>query len=843
MNKPNPVQRGLLFLMKVTLIHIFFSSISLVMAHPLTSLSQGILDKKVSINIENTKVQAALSLLSEEADVKFTYSPSLFSTSQAITLHMTDVKLATVLEALLNPGISYKVIGNQIALNPGDLAPNPPRTITGKIVDEKGEDLPGASIVVKGTTNGTISDAKGTFTLNNVEDDAVLQISSIGYKTQEVNAGQQTVINAKMEPDITELSEVVVIGYGEVKKSDITGSVGSVSAQELTAYPVPNIAMGLQGKTAGVVVQQNSGAPGSGISVRIRGGNSLQGSSEPLYVVDGFALNGDPSAINPADIESMEVLKDASSTAIYGSRGANGVVLITTKKGKAGAPSITLDSYFAMQKVGKLLDLMNASEFAQLANERLTNDGFAPQFTTDQVAQFGEGTNWQNEIYRSAPMQSHTVTVSGGSNKSQYSVSGSLLDQNGIVIGSNQQRQSLRASMNQSLGNNDKVKLGVNIVLTNTSVGQLNADNGQKGSTVTSAAVGAPPTVDVYNPDGTYTNVQAYPWSPNSLVHPVAFAIERTQQSNTKYILANTALSYEPIKGLILKTTAGVETSIAKTKTYSPTIIFNTPTGQASIAYAEGLNFLNENTVAYSKKFGGIHELSGLGGFTFQRNVGENTNTGNVSGFTTDALGANNLQSGSVSTIPSSGYSKWILLSYLGRVNYSLNGKYLFTASIRADGSSRFGNGNKWGTFPSGAVAWRIIEENFMKRFNFLSDMKVRASYGVTGSTALNPYQTLSSLTPLTTVFNDSQFTGYGPSLTALSNPDLKWETTAQSDVGLDIGLLSNRVSITTDYYVKNTSDLLQSVSIPTSSGFSSTIRNIGKVRNSGVEFALSVIA
>ncbi|RDV15462.1 TonB-dependent receptor [Pontibacter diazotrophicus] len=714
------------------------------------------------------------------------------------------------------------------------------RSIKGEVTDESGVGLPGVTVIVKGTTIGTATGVDGTFSLNLPTGNETLVVSYIGFKTQEIAVGDKTVVNVSLQTDAKALEEVVVVGYGVQKKSDITGSVGSVKSEELTSYPVPDAVMGLQGKTAGVQVVQNSGAPGATVSVRVRGGNSLQGGNEPLYVVDGFALTGAPNSLSPNDIESLEVLKDASATAIYGSRGANGVVLITTKRGKAGKAQIDFSSYYAIQEVGKTLDLMNAREFAELANERAVNDGVPLFFTQDQINALGEGTDWQDELFRKAPMQNHSLTVSGGSENSQYSVSGSYLSQDGIIVGSSLERQTLRANLNQTIS--PKIKLNVNTILSNTDNSQLNSDNGQKGNSVLSAVLGAPPTVTPKDADGFYSNIRPYSFSPNSLENPLALALERKQDVNQKSILAGTALTYEPIERLIFKTSVGVESNSYRTDIFSPSIIFATPKSQASIGSTDIMNILNENTVAYSKQLKEDHDVSLLGGVTYQQNTFKTFNTGNTTGFSTDELGANNLGAGSVPGFATSATEKWVLFSYLGRVNYSYKSTYLLTASMRADGSSRFGNGNKWGYFPSAAFAWRAINEDFAKDLTYLSDLKFRLSYGITGNSALSPYQTLNTLYAYRTVYNDQNYIGYAPSLTMLANSNLKWETTAQYNAGMDVAFWNNRLSFTMDYYRKDTRDLLVNVPLPTSSGYTTSIMNIGKVRNTGTELGLNAI-
>jgi TonB-linked SusC/RagA family outer membrane protein len=714
----------------------------------------------------------------------------------------------------------------------------PPRNITGKVTNDTGEPMQGVSVFIAGTSKGTTTNGNGQFSLTVSEDkNIVLEISSVGFKTKTVNVGKQTEINVTLEKATAGLDDVVVVGYGRVRKRDLTGSVSSVSSRDLNAYPVPGALMALQGKTTGVQVLQNSGAPGAPITVRIRGANSILGNNEPLYVVDGFALASDPNAINPNDIQSIEVLKDASATAIYGSRGANGVVLITTKSGRAGRTEVIFDSYYAIQKVDKIIDLMNARQFAEIANERAANDGTPAYFTQAQINSFGEGTNWQKELFRTAPMQNHSINASGGNEITQYSISGSLLKQDGVIAGSSLQRVSLRANLTQKLS--DKVRLNYNSVITNTDLSQIDI-NGQKGGTTLSAVLVAPPTVAPFDSAGNYSNVKGYVFSPNELRNPLAMANERKQKSNAKYILAGAAVNYEPVKDLLFRSSIGIESISSREDLYSSRVLDNTPTGSASIGFASVMNILNENTLTYSRHFNKDHDISALAGFTYQDSKTKTAGTGSVSGFLTDQFQTNNLSAGTVVGTPSSNSSRWTLLSYLGRINYSFKNTYLLTASIRSDGSSRFGEGNKWGYFPSAAFAWRAINEGFMKGQNLFSDLKFRASYGITGSTAVDPYQTLHTLTTYNAVFGDSRYVGYAPNNTNLANPNLKWETTVQSDAGVDVGLFRDRLSLSFDYYRKDTRDLLANIQLPTSAGYSNTLSNVGKIRNAGIELGLN---
>lgn len=653
--------------------------------------------------------------------------------------------------------------------------------------------------------------------------DKVLVISFTGYKSEEVTVRNETTINITLTASENSLEQVVVIGYGTQRKSDLTGSVSQVRSGDLNAFPVISPVQGLQGKAAGVQITQNSGEPGNALSVRIRGGNSLRGNNEPLYVIDGFAIGDNPNALNPADIETVEILKDATATAIYGSRGANGVVIITTKKGKAGKSQVDFDSYYGVQQVIKKLTLLNASEFAGLANERAANDRVSPYFTQDEINAFRKGTDWQEELFRVAPIQSHSVTFSGGTDRTQYAVSGSYFRQQGIVLGSDYWRGSVRANINHKISN--KFTLSYNNILSHIERSLINSDNGQRGNSIVSAILAAPPTIAPYDANGNYSVVNGYSFSPNALQNPLAMALELKNKLKENYILTNLSITYEPVKNLSLKVSAGIENNPTQRDFYSPRILAASPTGTASINHAQQYNILNENILNYTRSINKIHSITVTGGVTYQHQTNSVSSSG-ASGFSTDVLQTNSLSSGTSPGIPNSSLTEWTLLSYLGRINYAYRNKYLITISDRADGSSRFGQNNKWGYFPSAAFAWKVLEEEFIKNSNVLSDLKFRASWGKTGSTALAPYQTLNTLNDVQTSFNNQLYIGFAPGA-VLASSDLKWETTAQSNLGIDIAFLKNRLQLTVDVYDKNTSDLLAVVPLAPSYGYTSTVQNI----------------
>ncbi|GAB2796294.1 TonB-dependent receptor [Rhabdobacter roseus] len=721
---------------------------------------------------------------------------------------------------------------------PPSLAPSQPVEITvqGRVVDaENGEGLPGVSITLKGTTRGTNTDVSGNYSLSVPDEQAVLVFSFVGYQAREEVVGTRTTLNVTLRTDSRALEEVVVVGYGTVRKSDLTGSVAQVKSREINAFPAANPLQALSGRAAGVQVTQNSGAPGAPVSVRIRGTNSVQGSNEPLYVVDGFPIAGsNPTILNNADIESVEVLKDASATAIYGSRGANGVVIITTRQGKAGITRVDFETSYSVQTLRKRMDLMNAQEYARFYNIQAANDNLSPYFTQQQIDGFGEGFDWQDLVFRRAPMKTTSLNVNGGNEKTQFSVSGSFFGQDGIIVGSDYNRYSLRTNINHKMG--EKFSVNLSSTLSRLNTDRRDNAGGSRGNSMISAALSAPPTLTPFNEDGSYRVLAtAYPFVATDLINPINFINEQTNQIRANRILTNAALLFNPIPELTIKISGGIENADDRTDEYTTRNYFNSP-GRASISTSQVMSLLNENTISYQKTFQETHSISAVAGFTYQDFTTTFLSaTGN--GFLSDITETANLGSATTPGIPSSGYSKAVLLSYLARVNYGYQDKYLLTASLRRDGSSRYSEGNKWGLFPSAAVAWRVSNEEFLRNSTLISELKFRASWGLTGSQAISPYSTLNQLSAGRTVFNDALFTTFAPGTTLPGN--LKWETTEQIDVGIDLGIFRNRVLFTADYYIKNTRDLLNTVRLPSSLGFTTTIQNVGAVQNKGLELGL----
>ncbi len=727
-------------------------------------------------------------------------------------------------------------------------------TITGTVTsveDESG--LPGVNVIVKGTSNGSVTDINGNYSLEVPGEESVLVFSSVGFTKEEIIVGNQTVIDIVLNPDLTALEEIVVIGYGSVKKSDLTGSISSVKGEELERTPMQSIDQGLIGRAAGVVVTQTSGMPGATASIRVRGTTSLQGGNEPLYVIDGFPIYAGSgygntgggtggrerissmATIDPNDIESIEILKDASATSIYGARAANGVVLITTKSGKAGQDQISFNAYYGVQQVVQKLDVMNALEYAELVNEAYTNDGDAPYYDNtamDQIRQNPEGTDWQSEVFRSAPTRNYQLSLSGGDKKTRYAISGNILNQDGIIIGNNFKRYTGRINVDRDVI--DNVRVGANFILTRT-------HNKAVPATAHSGAVNAAlkfnPVMEVYEDEelGLYNLVNA----PGKLIaNPVATANEMVLENIATRILGNTFLEWEIIKGLKAKSTFGIDIFNNKSNTYTPSNIYQSGgTGNASVSSGLTTTWLNENTLNYNTEIGGVHSISGVAGVTFQGSRYESV-LGSSQDYVNDVLQENSLESGAVYNQPGSNATEWGIVSFLGRFNYSYRSRYLMSIAGRADGSSRFGDNNKYAFFPSASVAWRASEEDFIQALNIFSNLKVRASMGYTGNQEIGLYNSLPTLGTTTYEFGGNLVKGFRPN--KIPNPDLRWEKTAQFDVGLDVGFVDNRIRLTTDIYYKKTTDLIYSIAIPYVSGFQTMIQNIGSMSNKGLEFEIS---
>jgi TonB-linked SusC/RagA family outer membrane protein len=714
-------------------------------------------------------------------------------------------------------------------------------TVSGTVTDENHLPLPGVSIKVKGTNIGTSTDSNGKYTLVVPDNGAILIFSSIGFNTREVSFNGQKSLNVQLNSDAKNLNELVVVGYGTQKKKDVTGSVGSVSLTNVEKTPVFGTAQMLQGQVSGVQVTQTNSQPGAAFSVRVRGTNSINFSSDPLYVVDGYA-GADITALNSNDIASIDVLKDASSTAIYGNRGANGVVIITTKSGTVGKNTISADVYSGFQQVGKVLKMMNATEFGTYLNRVTTylNQNNTTQtplpYTQAQLDALGEGTNYQKELFRTAPITNANVAMSGGSEGTKYLLSFNYFNQKGVILNSGYQRGTMRYNFNRAVSKKLNFGLNSQVSYDKQSLANVNTTGGSTGGTLLDA-LRINPAVPIFDPTGSFTFQNGPAGYANVLGNPIAAATLNINTITNLRLFANAFADYEFIPNLKLKVSVGTDDRFSNERTFRPTTTYlgKNTNGYSQIVNPQNLTWLNENTLSYNTVLDKIHSLSGVIGFTYQE-FKFSSNTTTATALTTNNLGTDNLGVGGSVTATSTA-NKITLASLLARVNYSLLDKYLLTVSYRRDGTSTLGTKNQWGNFASGALAWRVSSEEFLKNIKEISDLKLRVGYGITGNSNIPAYSSLSQY-----VFNTYYLNGrvVGASPNNIGNPNLKWESTRAINGGVDLGLFANRLTFTADYYDKRTDKLLFNRTVPSSSGFTTVIDNIGSVSNKGFEFSIT---
>ena len=724
------------------------------------------------------------------------------------------------------------------------------KKVTGKVTDATtGEALPGVTIVIRGTTTGVASDLDGSYSIDVPSNNTVLQFTSVGYASQEVTVGSRTVINVGMQSDVTMIEELVVVGYGFKKKRDLTGSISSITASSIEDTPVKDVLSALQGRAPGVFVTSNSGAPGDGITVRVRGYSSLNSGNDPLYVIDGVpvesrtltTLNGydlhglNPlSDINPGDIESIEVLKDAASTSIYGSRAANGVVLITTKRGKEGKATVNLNVFTGMSEITRHLGVLNAQQWRQIIIDSYRNlDRYnnaaiptEPHWTAiDSLNPMNNGdVDWQSVMYKQAWQYQAELSVQGGNENAKYAFSTSYLNQDGIILASNYKRITSR--LNTDFKVSDKVTIGQNISFSNGKNNRINAGGTGNLSLVQSILV-RPPVYSLTYPDGS----PIYYF--NGKRNPVGMAEECTHLNTTNRLIGNQYLEYDIIEGLKFRTNLSVDfISMKEDEFYPTTVDYRAGYNWGAVRAITNVTWANENYLTYEGTFGEGHSFAALAGFSMQEWKNETTGL-NGTYFASDNIrtlnGAGTISNQAVNTT-----NEHAMLSYFGRLTWNYKGKYLAEANIRADGSSRFGAENRFGYFPSASAAWRFSDESFADGFGYLTDGKIRLSIGQTGNESIPNYISGGEF-----AIGTNYLTYSGAAPTVMPNQALKWEVTTQYNLGIDLAMFNNRVTLIGDFYIKNTSDLLFAVPIPETTGFTSLTRNIGDISNKGMEFSL----
>ncbi len=751
------------------------------------------------------------------------------------------------------------------------------KQITGIVRDTDGAAMPGATVLVKGTTIGVLSDANGKFTITVPDGSPVLAVSFLGYLTSEVKIGNATKIEVTLKTDFKSLQDVVVVGYGSQSKAMITTSMVSVGSEQLKERGGISFTEALVGHVAGVQVQQTSGSPGSGFSVKIRGVGSITSGSQPLYVVDGVPidnvigsqsvafLNGQQAqdamaSLNTNDIQSIDILKDAASTAIYGSRGSNGVILITTKQGALGKTKFSVNISSGIQRVSKTVDMMNVGEYIQMetqrrnyqwvyygsgANRQLSDPNSVRSANGYKIpVEFNNPSNfqdifWQNDMFQSAAMQTAQLSISGGANKTRYYMSGDFVNQDGIILGTGYKKFSLRTNVDSEVS--DKVKVGFKIN-PSYSISHMNRAGGYGGQI--QGILSTPPTYNVYNDDGSYNfYTPRYNYGDgtsdySTFTNYVAVAKEASMLFEQIRLLSSAYLSVEILKHLTFKTSVNTDINQFSYNQFNPSTAYapGIATISGSLTSTRNINWLNENILTYTNTFNKLHNLTLMAGGTGQKSYFEShgMNSSNFPNNIVQTLNSGVITSGTQSR------SEWSLLSFLARASYDFDKKYLVTATLRKDGSSRFGSENRWGTFPSVSLGWRVSQENFVKQVKQISELKLRASYGISGNNNISNYASIGLVGASNYILGlGSGATVNGLVQNSISNKQLGWEQTKQMDIGMELGLFQNKVYFNADYYNSVTDGLLLNVPVPLITGYASALQNIGSVRNKGVEFSL----
>ena len=868
-------RRKTLLIMRVSLFLILFSTFQ-VLAE--ASYSQ---TTRLSLNVNNTTIKDVLGQIESQSEFYFLYNNQLINVKRKVDLEVKNEKIEKILSALFNDGsVNVQIKDRHIILTPAEetSTQQQQKSVSGKVTDSSGATLPGVSVILKGTTNGTITDSNGKYELSKIPANAVLQFSFVGMKTKEITLGNKTIVNVILVEESVGIEEVVAIGYGTQRKSDLTGSVASVSANNLKERAVTSFGEALIGQIAGVQIQQINGAPGGeGLSVRVRGTGSITQSSEPLYVVDGYPMEGGAfRLLNPSDIESMQVLKDASSTAIYGSRGANGVVIINTKKGKSGAPTINFNVFGGVQQREKTVEMMNRDQYvswfidgrnqAWLDVPVISKDpDKSPHSTTDtnsrrklypsanttymipdgtsgflynfldpaSVAQMPDN-NWQDQLFRNAKMQQYELSMSGGTDKTQYAFSASYMQQDGISIGTDYERFNFRTNITSKITDNLQVGINMNTYLANSNE-QADGKNGP-----IMYALNLPPIYPLRNDDGTYGSMVRNPEIlAGDVANPIGIAKQQYNYRRRNGWMGILFAEWEAIKDLKYKVSVNGGVQENNQKQYQPSYV--DLDGSKAPRPAQGRNgkwqdidWVIEQTLTYQKTFAEKHSLTALAGYTTQKHSYDHT-YGEARGFPNDNIYT--LNAGTMYQLTGD-ESEYSMVSYLARVNYVYNSKYLLTGTFRSDGSSRFGKNKKWGSFPSVSVGWRVNQENFIKDIQVINDLKLRASYGIAGNNRIGNYSSVGLLGIGFYPTGDALQNTVNPS--TMPNDNLGWEKTRQVNAGFDLGLFQNRIRLEADFYNSQSIALLLNVPVPSITGYSTQMQNVGKVQNRGMEYQLT---
>jgi TonB-linked SusC/RagA family outer membrane protein len=842
------------FFMKVNLFALCMTMSSASFLFATNGRGQDLENTTVVLFLNNASLSEALRQIEKQTDFRFTYKQEEIKTYSNLKVKKARRSVKAALDLLLhNTSIVYEQVGNYIVLTEKPQASQqeaaeafPVFTVSGAVTSESGDPMPGVNVIQKGTTNGTTTDANGKYSLAVSQGDAVLVFSFIGYTTQEVAVNGRSVVDVGLLQDVQSLAEVVVVGYGTQIQREVTGSIATLKADQLEDQPVGQFAQKIQGRIAGVQINQVSGTPGGGMAFRIRGAASINAGNSPLFVVDGFPIVGDINNINPNEIESFSVLKGASAAALYGSRAANGVVLITTKRAKEGKTIVQFNASYGVTQVPQQgrADLMNAKEFLQFQKElyedRIKDEGYTggiPELYQNPEGYTGKSTDWYDVLLRTGTVNNYNVTISSGKENFRTSTIAGYYKEDGSMLNTDYERYSLRT--NNELKVNDFIRVGINVAPTHQTSQNFRTDgNGQ----MIYQALSTAPIFSPFdtNPDGSIKESFS---GPGLFTQPNWYKTftESTDRIKSTRLLTNAYSEVEFLKNFRFKTSLSLDLLGSNRREWSPSSVgttFNLPPKLATAAYSTDFyySWLTENTINFSKTYAENHQVDALIGYSAQKYREENNRLTGTDFPDDDVawIDAAAIRNGS------SNVTEWSLLSMYSRFNYNYKGKYLLSASVRRDGSSRFGSENRWGTFPSFSAGWIISDEDFAKSWSALSYLKIRGEYGYAGNFSIGNYRQFGNIASTNYVFGDQLEQGRSP--VSIGNPYLTWETTRGMDIGVDVGLFNDRVSVTMDYYDKSTSEMLYQVDIPYGTGFSNIQDNIGEFHFWGYEFGVNSI-
>ncbi len=810
---------------RVMRLTLFILLVSIVQVFALNSYSQ---QTKLNLEMKNARLGNVLDEIENQSKFYFLFNEKMVDMDRRITVNIKEKSISDALNSLFyETNVDYLISDRQIVLSVSDFEfetiSQQNRRITGSVIEIGGGSLPGVSVFVKGTTVGTITDSEGKFELKVPAGSDILVVSFIGMKNQEIILGSQTIINITMEPDVIGLEEVIAIGYGTERKGSITGSISSITADDIQELPVTDAGNALQGRAAGVVAMSSGSRPGDGVTIRVRGRRSLTATNNPLFVVDGVPYSGNINDINPRDIKSMEVLKDASATAIYGSRGANGVILISTVRGGNMPTAVSYNGYYGVTSPIGEPDMMTGSEFMQLK----IDGGYSVTDAAQNAFDNGVSTDWTDLVVSTGYQQSHQLGVRGGNAKTAFALSANYFNEEAVIKTQDFTRKTLRINLDHKVS--DKIKVG-----TSTQVSDMLQNRGTNGY---GTALSASPLAEPYDADGNMIYQPASDplrWNPLADYVDNAVVDERTRLRIFSNIYAEinftNELSYRMNYGIDYQNTRDglFQGSLSSSRQYS--------TPRARKIHESNYVTTFENILNFNKKINENHSIKATGLFSVQESTFEESSI-DVEGLPYEHQLFHNLSTAETVLGYDSYLEEWGIMSFMGRINYSFKDKYLLTVTGRYDGSSRLAEGKKWGFFPSAAALWKVSNEEFMQDQSLFSDLRIRASYGVAGNTGIDPYQTRGGLS--NTVYSYGGSAGYGYRPSAIANPDLRWESSATANIGVDFGI-GQSIAGSFEVYQTNTTDLLLERKLPITSGFDNIMTNVGETQNNGWELSLN---